>query len=351
MRRAFLTTVVAFLLLTGVSVYGDDFVLDRFGDYLESLRVQAGIPGMAAAVVDKSGISWRRAFGRQDLEQSIAARTDTPFHVDAITQIFTATMALQCVEEGRLLLEDRVGKFPVDTTEPDATIAQLLSHTNSTPSGLVFNYRPERLKPLLGIVRLCSDGSYRKTLSNLLRREGMMESVPGPDVTTIVPPAEGIPAADDADRYARVLARLAVPYSVDSKGRASRSQYVATTLTPGGGLISTVEDLAEFDLALKQGLLLRPETLTAAWLPPGNAKGPLPHGYGWFVQSYNGLPVIWQFGSGDNASSSLIVTLPARGLTLILLANSNGLAKGFPLEDGDLTVSPFGKLFLGVFGR
>lgn len=350
MRRTFLTAVVALLLLTGVSVHGDDFVLDRFGDYLEALRVQAGIPGMAAAVVDKNGIAWRRAFGKQDLEQSITTRTDTPFHVDAITQIFTAAMLLRCVEEGHLSLDDTVGMYVDKSPEPGATIAQLLSHTTQTPSGLVFNYRPERLEPLWNIVRACAIGSYRKTLSNLLLQEGMYDSVPGPDVTTLVPPAEGIPPAADADRYARLLERLAVPYAVDSKGRASRSQYVATTLTPGGGLISTVEDLAEFDLALKQGFL-RPETLTAAWVPPGGSKGPLPHGFGWFVQSYNGLPVIWQFGSGDNASSSLIVTLPARGLTLILLANSNGLAKGFPLEAGDLTVSPFGKLFLGVFGR
>ena len=35
----------------------------RFGDYLESLRVQTGIPGMAAALIGKNDILWSRAFG------------------------------------------------------------------------------------------------------------------------------------------------------------------------------------------------------------------------------------------------------------------------------------------------
>ena len=61
---------------------------------------------------------------------------------------------------------------------------------------------------------------------------------------------------------------------------------------------------------------------------------------------------MWQFGLEANASSSLVIKLPARGLTLILLANADGLVKPFSLEAGDVTMSPFGQLFLGsVFVR
>jgi hypothetical protein len=34
-----------------------------------------------------------------------------------------------------------------------------------------------------------------------------------------------------------------------------------------------------------------------------------------------------------------------------MLANSNGLVKPFPLAAGDVTASPFGKVFLGLFVR
>ncbi len=89
-----------------------------------------------------------------------------------------------------------------------------------------------------------------------------------------------------------------------------------------------------------------------AWRPAVGANGqPLPHGLGWFVQSYNGETIVWQFGVSQGASSSLIVTVPGRGLTLVLLANSDGLSSPFSLANGDLTASPFGRLFLGLFVR
>jgi hypothetical protein len=64
------------------------------------------------------------------------------------------------------------------------------------------------------------------------------------------------------------------------------------------------------------------------------------------VQTYNNEPVVWQFGAGANgSSSSLVVTLPARGITLILLANSDGLSKPASLSAGNITVSPFARVF------
>lgn len=353
MRRAWLTTIVAAAVLMSISLRADDFVLDRFGEYLESLRAQVGIPGLAATVVGTSDILWERGFGRQDLESSLPARPDTPFHTDSLTQMFTAAMALRCVESGRLALDDRVGKYRPASPDADATIAQILTHTSDTPSGLVFSYRPDRLEPIWPAIRACEGGSFRKTLAGLLDRNAMMDSVPGPDAASLTPPAEGIPSAADADRYKKALARLAIPYSVDGQGRATPSHYTATTLTPGTGLISTVRDIARFDLALRNGIIVRLDTLTNAWQAPIGAKGQrLPHGLGWFVQNSNGQPVVWQFGTGDTGSSSLIVTLPARGMTVILLANSNGLAKTSPaLSAGDLTVSPFGRLILGVFAH
>ena len=353
MRRSFLTLTLAVLLIVRAPlVHADDLLLDRFRDYLASLRVQAGIPGLAAAIVGTTDIVWERAYGQQDVARNVAMRTDTPLHLDGLTQVFTASMLLRCVEEGQLSLDDRIGELTRGGPDANATVAQLLTHTSGAPESLVFEYRPERLAPFTVVVRACAIGSYRKTLSNLLDRLAMDDSVPGPDVTHIVPPAEGIPTPAAAAHYASVLERLATPYAVDRQGRLSPSQSAATTLTPASGIISSVRDLAKFDVALRRGVLLRADTLAVAWRAPvGRSGQALPHGLGWFVQSYGGQTVVWQFGVGDNASSSLVVTAPARGLTLILLANSDGLAKPFGLAAGDLTVSPFARVFLELFVR
>ncbi len=359
MRRVLLSAI-ALALLAGSPLAAQvpappaaqTYAFDVFAAYLESLRYQAGIPGMAAAVVGDDRVLWEGAYGRQDVGRNIGTRPDTLFHADGLTQMLTSTLLLRCVEERRLSLDDVIGKFDPESPEAGATVWQLLTHTFATPTGLTFSYRPERLDPLTTVVRACAVDSYRETLAKLLDRVVMFDSVPGADAPRLKPPAEGIPDTADAERYAALLQRLAVPYAVDQKGRVSGSRYSEGTLTPAGGLITTVRDLAKFDLALRQGELLEPETLARIWQPPiGETGEPLPHGLGWFVQSYRGEPIAWQFGLEENASSSLIMTAPRRGITLILMGNSDRLVRPLPLGEGNVMLSPFGRLFAAFFMR
>ena len=352
MRRTLIFWLAVLTVVLGVRPRAQNIVFDLLSGYVESLRVQAGIPGIATAVVGTDAILWEHAYGRQDLGRSMATRTDTLFHVDGLTEMFTATMVLRCAEERRLSLDDRVGQFVATTPEPNATIRQVLTHTSGPPSGLTFSFRPERLAPLWPAIRACTENSFRETLANLLHRLAMMDSVPGVDVVRLQPPDEGIPDPADLDRYENVLGRLALPYAVDARGRALVSQYEMTTLSPSDGLVSTVRDIANFQLALQQGLLIQKDTLDAAWRATAGSTGELlPHGIGWFVQSFNGEKVVWQFGEQDNASSALVVTLPARGLTLIMMANSDRLVKPLPLAAGDVSVSPFARVFLSLFAK
>lgn len=352
MRRSLLASIVAAVLLLCTPLRADDLVLRLFGDYLEALRAQSAIPGLSAAIVGDSDIIWERAFGQQDAERSIATRSDTPFHVDGLTEIVTAALVLRCVEDGKLSLNDRIGQYSSSAADPNQTLQQVLTHTTGTADNPVYAYHPERLVPLAPAVRACTDNSYRETVATTLERFAMSDSVPGPDVIHLVPPAEGIPTPEQVDRYTGVLQRLAKPYSVDAKGRASPSQYTTTTLTPAGGLISTTRDFAKFDLALRKGILVRADTLAASWQPPVNGIGQrLPHAIGWFAQTYKGEQVLWQFGMQENAASSLVIKLPGRGLTMILLANGDGLVKAFSPAAGDVTISPFGRVFLGLFIR
>src|SRR5260370_5070002 len=96
-------TVAILVIALGTSRRAaDTLVLSRFSDYLESLRIQAGIPGLAASLVGTTDTVWERGFGYQDAERNIATRTDTPFAADGLMQTIVATLALRC-EEGRWL--------------------------------------------------------------------------------------------------------------------------------------------------------------------------------------------------------------------------------------------------------
>jgi CubicO group peptidase (beta-lactamase class C family) len=352
MRRPPLLLTIVLLVATGVLTHAaDDFLYSRFSDYLDALRTQAGIPGLAAAIVDRSGVAWEAAFGQQDVDRNIATRTDTPFQLDGTTESVTASLAMWCAEHGLLSLQDRVAVYAPSSPDAGATLLQLMSHTSPGSRGLTFSYRPDRLAPLAAAVAKCTEPSFRFGVANVLDRLSMIDSVPGSDIVQLAAPQEQF-TAPWLVRYGDALRRLATPYAVDTRRHATRSSYTATTLTPSSGLIASVRDLEQFDLALKRGLILDPDWLSFAFTPPLDAAGaPLPHGYGWFVQTTGGERIAWQFGVSDNASSSMIITLPVRGLTLILLANSHGLVRPFALSEGDVTVSPFARLFLSVFAR
>jgi CubicO group peptidase (beta-lactamase class C family) len=352
MRRPLLVLTMAISLLLGTFAYADDdLVLSRFGDYLESLRSQAGIPGLAAILVGPTDVTWSRAFGQQDLDRMIATRTDTLFELDDLTQLATDAIILRCASNGTISIDDLVGAYTPNSPYAGSTLRQVMSHTSGPPDNLTFSYSPERFASLAGAVIACTDESFPASIAGLLDRLAMIDSVPGSSIVTQTPPDPNI-TPSTISRYTSALTRLATPYAVDASGRATPSRYTATATTPASGLISTALDLAQLDLGLKSGFLLRPEWEALAWTPPVDRNGQrLPHGLGWFVQTYNGETVAWQFGVADNASSSMMITVPGRGITLILLANSSGLVRPFSLTAGDVTVSPFARLFLGIFVR
>jgi CubicO group peptidase (beta-lactamase class C family) len=143
---------------------------------------------------------------------------------------------------------------------------------------------------------------------------------------------------------------MAVPYRVDRRLRASRGEMPPATMTAAHGLVASALDLAKFDADLDvKELYLRRETVDASWINATHNGASIPTGLGWFVQTYQGEKLVWAFGYSPDAFSSLILKIPARRLTLILLANSDGLSARSALNEGDVTSSIFARTFLRLF--
>jgi CubicO group peptidase (beta-lactamase class C family) len=334
------------------SLFTPSGTLPVLESYLEALRMQSGIPGMSAAVVKDGVVAWEKGYGFQNVAARVRATPDTPYLVGDMSGTLAAILLLQCVEQRRIGLDEPFKRYGLDLPEPDATLRGLLSHTPPEPAREPFVYSPERYAQLTPLMEWCAPQPYRKSVAHrILDRLAMKDSVPGTDlVDPDLALPEGLFEQDDLDRYRRVLAKLAVPYKVDGKGRAERNDLPGVPIDAAGGLVSTVRDLARLDAALdplEPGALLLPETLAAAWTnSPDRGGVSSPMGLGWFVQSYRGERIVWHFGYVQNGYSSLIIKVPARGLTFILLANGDGLSAPFQLQSGDLTRSLFATLFL-----
>ena len=61
------------------------------------------------------------------------------------------------------------------------------------------------------------------------------------------------------------------------------------------------------------------------------------------------MRTIWHNGYLPDRYSALVLKVPDRGLTLILLANSDALSSPFRLAEADIRTSPFGCAFLRSF--
>jgi CubicO group peptidase (beta-lactamase class C family) len=328
-----------------------DFVLLRFEQFLDSARQQAGIPGLSAIIIKDGQVAWERHFGFQDVEAGVRTSPLTAYRVAGLTQMFAATLLLQCADRGLLELDAPAISYVPDIGSESATVRHVLSNTADDVPGLVFRYDAARYAKLATAVDGCTARPYRLALATeLLDRLAMVDSVPGQDLTADLAGPLSLFEEAERVRYLAILQRVAKPYRVDRNGRSTPSTYPANGLDASGGLVSTVRDLARFDQAHTEELLLSPDMLAAAWTPhvaPGGRE--LRQGLGWFVQPYNGERIVWQFGQYTDATSSLIIKVPGRGLTLFLLANSDGLTAPYQLEAGDVTTSLFARLFLRFF--
>jgi len=349
MGRFTRTALAALLVSVAVTPHAfaqQELAFSLFERYIDALRVQANIPGLSAAIVQDERVTWKAAFGYADIEHSITARPDTPYHISGLTESISSALLLeQCVETAHAALDDRIQQRVPAYDESNTTMRDLLAH-KSPGSG--FKYDAGRYAT--GLTPLAEDcvgqgTPFRQALwEKIFDRLGMLDSVPAQNVDDSTADDRVQFDTTELDRFTGVLRRLALPYRVTGTS-ATVNTSINKSVDAATGAISTVLDLAKFDSAIDGAVLLHRESMATMW---SNQAG-MPTGLGWFVQNYNGQKIVWQFGNTPGGYSSLILKVPDRHLTLILLANSDGLSAPFSLQDGDVTSSLFARTFLRLF--
>ncbi len=89
-----------------------------------------GVPSASVAVVKDGRVAYVQTYGDARLQPRAPARPGMRYAVGSISKQFTAAALLLLQQEGKLSLDDPVGKFLPDLTRADqVTIRQLLTHT------------------------------------------------------------------------------------------------------------------------------------------------------------------------------------------------------------------------------
>jgi uncharacterized protein (TIGR03437 family) len=332
----------------------DERRLAQFEADLDVLRQRYNIPGLSAAILKNQRIVWEAAYGYADVEKGTRATPDTPYLVASLTKTFASVLLMQCVESGKLNLDDPIIRYSSAIAEPGVTVRHVLTHTSeSRPPGQAYRYNGSRFGALTAVVDQCAGMPFRVALARkILDPLQLQRSMPGKDTGTPPPALAAQFSAPQLERYAATLADLAKPYRVDTRGIPRLSAYPQEGVNAAAGIISTVRDLATYDAAVDRHALLSPQSQQLAWTNHTTSRGEsLPYALGWFVQHYGAQRLVWHYGYWDTFSA-LLLKVPERGLTLILLCNSDGLSAPFSsLGAGDVTGSTFGTLFLRMINE
>ncbi|KAL5323690.1 hypothetical protein ACEPPN_008231 [Leptodophora sp. 'Broadleaf-Isolate-01'] len=122
----------------------EDLVQEKqIKDTLQSIlqdSVDAGVPGIVAAISNSQGLVWSSSAGQASLEKSQPVDMTYLFGIGSITKVFVAVVIFQLIEEKRLTLSTKLGEIlSPDVLDgianaSEATIDILLNHTSGVES-------------------------------------------------------------------------------------------------------------------------------------------------------------------------------------------------------------------------
>ena len=335
--------------------------LRDFEGFVFEAMSKTGLPGLSAAAVDRKGVIWSRGFGFRDVEAGLPATPHTVYGIGSITKSFTAIALLQLREEGKVSLDDPIGKFlPLDLEvrgEP-VRLWHLLTHSSGIPA---LAYAEAFIRAATGaatawvptataddIVTFMA-GAGKWALESPGKRwfylnEGyallgkVIEVVSGLDYREYVRRRILEPLGLKSACFLEELEESpepAAPYIITREGVRERSSVPKGPIAADGGLAMDVLDLARYArMYLGRGSLegtrvLRPESVSEMEVArvPVPYRGPFgEEGYGlglWIVPDFLGRKVIGHGGS-VLVYTAHMAYIPEEGIGIALLANASG---------------------------
>ena len=328
----------------------DEKRLERFERQVDDLRNLLKIPGLSAIIIKDQKVLWAKGFGFADLENRIPATPETLYHVASLTKTFSATLIMQLVEQGKLDLDEPMSRYSSNFKDDAVKIKHLISHTSNGTPGERYQYDGDRYDYLRAVIaKKFGKPILQLLVETFLDPLGMSSSVPAHELVDQADRWAASIGQENLSRYKKNLSVLSQPYTLYGNGDIIHTFYPPKVVNASAGLLSTVLDMAKWDAAIDNHLFLRKETQEIAWMPfLSNAGQPLPHGLGWFAQTYGGLKLIWHYGHWGIGFSATYLKVPEKNLSLILLANSEALSDPF-YGTGGIETNAFACNFLRLF--
>jgi D-alanyl-D-alanine carboxypeptidase len=339
-------------------------VSKKIDDAATKMLSESGVPSASIAVVKDGKLAYTKAYGLADIASHRPATTSMIYSVGSISKQFTAASMFLLAEEGKLSLDDPVGRWLPDMTRANqVTIRQVLSMTSGYQDYWPQDYvTPSMMKPaspeeiLKGWAQKPLDfepaTKWQYSNTNYVAAGVIVERLSGMSVLDylhhrVFDPL-GMKSVFDCDnsalppgaptRYHRYGLGPARPAPKEGKG----------WLFAAGELAMTAADLAKWDISMVDQAILKPQSYRemerAEVLKNGASTQ---YGLGVGVRLVNGRRVLAHGGevSGftaenalypDDRAAVIVLTNMDANRAAVTLANKIGEIIFAPTANGDL---------------
>ena len=303
------------------------------------------VPGVSVAVVENAAVEWTAGFGTADLENLAPATSRTLYRLASISKSITATAALLLWQQGKLDLDAPVQKYCPAFPQKDTPITtrELLGHL-----GGIRHYKSESQddpeigntkhfpNPIQGGVDFFKNDAlvakpgteFHYSTQGFTLAGCAIEGASGENYVdyvrkNVLAPA-GMTHTVVDDRFAIVPYRTRF-YSKDKSGAITNAEFLDSSYKiPGGGWLSSADDMAQFEVAMLNDRLVARTTRDLMWTPlkPGDGKEDL-YALGWGTGKDLGVLDVGH-GGGQQGTSTFFMMVPERRAGVVVLINLDG---------------------------
>jgi D-alanyl-D-alanine carboxypeptidase len=329
--------LVAVLFVSGIGrLRADD--LDEF---VTGVIRERHIPAVSLAVVKDGRLVRSAGYGVADLEHGVGAVPETVYKLGSVSKQFIAAGIMLLVQDRKLALTDTVGTFLPDAPASwgGISVRHLLTHT----SGLVREspgFQPYTATPDIDVIR----AAFTRPLDFKTGDEYRYSNLGYYTLAEIVTRVSGKPWP--AFLHERIFSPLGMadtqPTTVaDLVPRRARGYVWSdrftnaedwTAVRPSAAFLSTVLDMAKWEVALQTDRILTPASKQQMWTRVRlNDGSEYPYGFAWELDDFppggfsTGVAMIRHEGSipGFRAAYG---RLPKQSLAVVVLSNLEGAA-------------------------
>ncbi|MFN2595947.1 MAG: serine hydrolase domain-containing protein [Pyrinomonadaceae bacterium] len=302
---------------------------------------RTGVPSASVAVVKGGQIAYEQAYGDARLDPRTPATTKMRYSVGSISQQFTATAILMLAEEGKLRLDDPVGRFLPDLTRAnEVTIRQILSHTSGYQDYWPQDYVPPFMLQTATAQKIL-DLWARKPLDFEPGTRWQYSNTNYVIAGLIVEKASGTPFVEFLQKRIFTPLKMESVVNIDQTKltESDPTGYMRYALGPlrpapkegkgwlfaAGELAMTADDLAKWDIAMINRSLLKPDSYREMQTEVKLKNGDGTHyGLGIDLFTQDGHRVIEHGGEVSGFTSDNVV-LPDDHVAVAVLTNQDAV--------------------------